>query len=153
MMSPEKSKKSGKKNNFQFYKPVQSESMPLKVYANKIPAGFPSPADDFLEKNLDLNEYLIGNKAATFLIRVDGDSMKNAGIFHDDLLLVDRSAEPESGKIVLVVLNGEFTIKRLIKIGQQLFLQPENDNFKPIEVTADMNFQVFGVITFAIHKV
>jgi len=152
-MSAKGNRKQKLPGNLQIFKPTSSGAKPLKVYAHKIPAGFPSPAEDYLEKNLDLNDYLIGNKAATFLIRVEGSSMKDAGIFHDDLLVVDRSVEPENRKIVLGVLNGEFTIKRLMKKGQQLFLQAENENFKSIEITEEMDFQVFGVVTFAIHKV
>ena len=124
----------------------------LNFYASQIPAGFPSPAEDFMEKRLDLNDYLVKNQASTFLIRVKGNSMVNAGIFDGDLLVVDRSVEPADGKIVLGVLNGEFTVKRIVKKGKKLILAPENENYKPIEITEEMDFQSWGVVTFSIHK-
>ena len=124
----------------------------LNFYTSQIPAGFPSPAEDFMEKRLDLNDYLVKNQASTFLIRVKGNSMVNAGIFDGDLLVVDRSVEPSDGKIVLGVLNGEFTVKRIVKKGKKLILTPENENYKPIEITEEMDFQSWGVVTFSIHK-
>jgi DNA polymerase V len=124
----------------------------LNLYTSHIPAGFPSPAEDFMEKRLDLNDYLIKNQASTFFIRVRGNSMVNAGIFDGDLLVIDRSAEADEGKIVLGVLNGEFTVKRISKKGKKLFLVPENEAFNPIEVTEEMDFQIWGVVTFSIHK-
>ena len=126
--------------------------MNLNLYAHPIPAGFPSPADDFLEKRLDLNDYLVKNKAATFLVRVEGTSMENAGIFDGDVLVVDRSIEASDGKIILGVLNGEFTVKRISMQKGRLFLVPENQQFKPIEVTEEMDFKIWGVVTFALHK-
>lgn len=138
--------------SFDLFSPETLSQHELELFSSQIPAGFPSPADDFLEKRLDLNEYLIKNKSATFLIRVHGDSMINAGIFDGDLLVVDRSAQPSSGKIILGVLNGEFTLKRIDKRKNKLFLVPENDDFKPIEVTNEMDFKIWGVVTFAIHK-
>ena len=152
-MSDPKNKKQKSSIIFRFYKPEITGTSSLQVYAHKVPAGFPSPAEDFLEKDLNLNDYLISNKAATFLVRVEGNSMIGAGILPDDLLVIDRSIEPEDGKIVLGVLNGEFTIKRLMKKGKQLFLRAENEDYQPIEITEEMSFQVFGVVTFAIHKV
>jgi DNA polymerase V len=124
----------------------------LNLYSSRIPAGFPSPAEDFMEKSLDLNDYLIKNQASTFLVRVRGNSMINAGIFDEDLLVIDRSVEPADGRIVLGVLNGEFTVKRIMKKGKQLILASENEIFKHIEVTEEMDFQIWGVVTFSIHK-
>lgn len=124
----------------------------LPLYAGRIPAGFPSPAEDFLEKQLDLNDYIGGNRASTFLVRVQGNSMENAGIFDGDLLVVDRSVEPENGRIVLGVLNGEFTVKRINREGNKLFLSPENPQYKPIEITEEMDFQTWGVVTFSVHQ-
>ena len=152
-MSKSKNNKEKFVENIQFYKPKAEETSALNVFAHKVPAGFPSPAEDFLEKTLDLNEYLIHNKAATFLIRVEGDSMIDAGIFSGDLLVIDRSIEAEDRKLVLGVLNGEFTIKRILIKGRQMFLQAENPDFQAIEITEEMDFRVFGVVTFAIHKV
>jgi len=136
----------------EFYSPAKDREVNLNLYAHPIPAGFPSPADDFLEKRLDLNDYLVKNKAATFLVRVEGTSMENAGIFDGDVLVVDRSIEASDGKIILGVLNGEFTVKRISIQKGRLFLVPENQQFKPIEVTEEMDFKIWGVVTFALHK-
>jgi DNA polymerase V len=132
--------------------PDKHSSLFLNLYTSHIPAGFPSPAEDFMEKRLDLNDHLIRNPTATFLVRVKGNSMVNAGIFDGDLLIIDRSIEAADGKIILGVLNGEFTIKRINKRGKILFLAPENDSFKPIEITEEMDFQIWGVVTYSIHK-
>jgi DNA polymerase V len=132
--------------------PEINEKKNLNFYTSQIPAGFPSPAEDFMEKRLDLNEYLIKNQAATFLIKVNGNSMVNAGIFDGDILIIDRSLEAKDGKIVLGVLNGEFTIKRIRKKGKKLLLTPENENYNAIEITEEMDFQVWGVVTYSIHK-
>ena len=122
------------------------------MYSNTIPAGFPSPAEDFLEKRLDLNDYLIKNKSSTFLVKVHGDSMKDAGIIDGVILIIDRSIEPTNGKIILGVINGEFTVKRIKCSKDKTWLIPENDNFKPIEISDEIDFKVWGVVTFAIHK-
>jgi len=118
-----------------------------------VAAGFPSPADDFLEDKLDLNEKLIKHPAATFFVRVSGNSMVKAGINSGDLLIVDRSLEPRTGNIIVAILNGDFTVKRISKRGQRLFLVPENSNYNPIEITDDSNFQVWGVVTNVIRNV
>ncbi len=125
----------------------------LPLYSNTISAGFPSPADDFLERKLDLNQYLIKNPSATFLIRVNGISMTNAGIFDGDILIVDRSLEAVSGSVIIGVVSGEFTVKRIVKKGKKLFLQPENENYQPVEITEEMNFIIWGVVTYTLHKV
>jgi DNA polymerase V len=132
--------------------PDKDSSLLLNLYTSHIPAGFPSPAEDFMEKRLDLNDHLIRNPASTFLVRVKGNSMVNAGIFDGDLLIIDRSIEATDGKIILGVLNGEFTIKRINKKGKKLLLAPENENYQPIEITEEMDFQIWGVVTFSIHK-
>ncbi|MEZ5196543.1 MAG: translesion error-prone DNA polymerase V autoproteolytic subunit [Bacteroidales bacterium] len=139
-------------NHYELITPEDTGSSPLDLFAHQVPAGFPSPAEDFLEKRLDLNDYLIKNRSATFLIKVKGDSMVNAGIFDGDILVVDRSVEAGENRIVVGVLNGEFTVKRIRKEGTKLLLLPESDKFKPIEVTEEMNFQIWGVVTFSIHK-
>jgi DNA polymerase V len=125
-------------------------SFPL--YASKISAGFPSPADDYLELNLNLNQYLIKHPAATFFVRVEGDSMIGAGIHPGDLLIVDRSLQPMDGKIIIAVLNGDLTVKRL-KIKDGIYtLIPENKNYAPIQITEEMNFSIWGVVTSVIHE-
>ena len=148
----EKEKKTNSKTSFEFYLPGDSDPVILKLYASQIPAGFPSPADDFAEKTLDLNDYLIGNKSATFLVKVQGESMINTGIFDGDLLVIDRSKDFIHGKVILGVLNGEFTVKRLELKKDKVFLLPENDQFNKIEITEEMDFKIWGVVTFAIHK-
>ncbi len=116
-------------------------------------AGFPSPADDFVELNLDLNDYLVDHPEATFFVRVSGDSMINAGIHQDDLLIVDRSLEPENDKVIIAIVNGEFTCKKFHKDSQgNIKLLPANKNYSPIEISENMDFQVWGVVTYVIHK-
>lgn len=123
----------------------------LPFFQTKISAGFPSPAEEYSEKKLDLNEHLIKHPSATFFIKVSGDSMIGAGIHSGDLLIVDRSQEPANNKIVIAVLDGEFTVKRIMKKKDKIFLIPENDDFKPIEIKAEMNCEVWGVVTHVIH--
>ena len=127
-------------------------SIKLPLYSYKISAGFPSPADDHLEKNLDLNSHLIKHPAATFFVRVNGDSMINAGIHDNDILIVDRSLKPSHGKVVIAVVDGQMTVKRLYKQSGKLILMPENKNFKPIEVTENMSIEIWGVVVTAIHS-
>ena len=98
----------------------------LPYFDGSVPAGFPSPAEDYLETPLDLSEYLIENKAATFMMRVDGDSMKDAGILDGDLLVVDRAAKPVNGSVVIVAVNGEYTVKRLRRCPDCVWLEPAN---------------------------
>ena len=124
----------------------------LPLYSCKISAGFPSPADDHLEKNLDLNNYLIKHPAATFFVRVNGDSMINAGIHDNDILIVDRSLKPSHGKIVIAVVDGQMTVKRLYKQSGKLLLIPENKNFKPIKITENMSMEIWGIVVTAIHS-
>lgn len=154
-MVPQK-KKAGKiqdHQSFDFFVPQKGSDQEIDLYAYQIPAGFPSPAEDFIEKTLDLNDYLISNKSATFLVRVQGNSMINAGIHDGDMLVVDRSVEPTGGKIILGVLNGEFTVKRISRQGSKIYLEPENEKFNRIEITPEMNFTTWGVVTFAIHQI
>ncbi len=120
---------------------------------SRISAGFPSPADDYIERNLDLNDYLVRRPAATFFVRVQGDSMIQAGIHDGDILIVDRSREPADGKVVIAVLNGEMTVKRLRRCGDRLVLMPENQRHEPIEIGAGSDFTVWGVVVWAIHEV
>jgi len=124
----------------------------LPLFVSKVPAGFPSPADDFIEKKLDLNEFLIKKPAATFFVQVDGDSMINAGINSGDILIVDRSLEARDGKIIVAMLDGEFTIKRTKKRYDKLYLLAENPNYEPIEILEDNGFEVWGVVTYVIHR-
>ena len=132
-------------------KNVNLSEIDLPLFANRISCGFPSPADDYLEGFLNLNAKLIPRPSSTFLIKAEGDSMIGAGIYEGDLLIVDKSITPTHNQIVVAVVNGEFTIKRLLYRFPKTILQPENPKNAPIEVTAEMNFQVWGVVTYTIH--
>jgi len=116
-----------------------------------VPAGFPSPAADYVEGPLDLNRYLIHHPAATFFVRVIGDSMTGVGIYPNDLLIVDRAIDPISGSIVIAVVNGELTVKRLHYSGERIALLPENPAYPPIEITPAMTLEIWGVVTQSIH--
>ncbi|MEO5343807.1 MAG: translesion error-prone DNA polymerase V autoproteolytic subunit [Gammaproteobacteria bacterium SHHR-1] len=131
---------------------VQCQGYRLPLYASKVSAGFPSPADDYLEGALDLNEHLIAHPAATFFVRVSGDSMLGAGIHPDDILVVDRSLEASSGRIVVVALDGELTVKRLHINGQEVRLLPENPAYAPIVLREEGELHVWGVVTSVIHR-
>ncbi len=133
-------------------KPNFSSFFPLPFYSSTIPAGFPSPANDYVEKKLDLNEHLIKSPAATFFVRVAGDSMTKVGIFDGDLLIVDRSLEAKNDSIIVAILNGEFTVKRLVKTRKGFSLMPENDHYRPIEITEDTDFEVWGIVTNVVHS-
>ena len=117
-----------------------------------ISAGFPSPADDYIDRLLDLNELLIKNPPATFFVKVAGDSMTGAGINDGDTLVVDRSIEAASGKIVIAAVNGELTVKRLVKNNDSCRLVAENPNYEPMEITEEINCVIWGVVTSVIHQ-
>lgn len=134
------------------FQPVANQVLTCPAYTSAISAGFPSPADDYIEKNLDLNEMMIHHPAATFFVRVEGDSMKDGGIQSGDLLVVDRAVEAVDGKIVVAILNGEFTVKRIWIRGSQIRLLPENPQYSPINIEEGSDFQVWGVVTYVIHK-
>ncbi|STX55667.1 SOS (error prone) mutagenesis protein UmuD (RumA) [Legionella beliardensis] len=122
------------------------------LYSSKVAAGFPSPADDYLELSLDLNEYLIKHPAATFIVRAQGDSMRDAGIHNGDLLIVDRSIEATHDKIVIAALNGELTVKRLFRKDGAVRLIPANNTYSPIDITEDVELVIWGVVTHIIHQ-
>lgn len=130
---------------------IKTKGFQLPLYSSKVQAGFPSPADDYIEKHLDLNAHLVKNPASTFFVRVSGESMKDAGIFPDDILVVDRSLEAVDGKVVVVAIDGELTVKRLQKKNNQLYFIPENKNFQPILVKELQDVQIWGVVTNVIH--
>lgn len=122
------------------------------LFLSGVSAGFPSPADDYLDRKLDLNEYLVKNPAATFFVRVAGDSMTGAGINDNDILIVDRSLEPCSGNIVIAVVNGELTVKRLMRSKNSWRLLAENPTYPPLEIDEETPLEVWGVATHAIHS-
>ena len=123
----------------------------IPLASASVQAGFPSPAEDHMENALDLNEHLVSNPAATFFVRVRGNSMQDAGIQGGDILVVDRSITPGNGQIVIAMLDGDFTVKRLRKRGQRVYLEAENAEFTPIEISESQELTVWGVVTFVIH--
>lgn len=129
-----------------------AEPCPLAFFTCRVEAGFPSPADDYLEGTLDLNEHLIRRPAATFFLRVSGDSMTGAGIYPGDILIVDRSLPPADGRIVIAVIDGELTVKRLSRRHGRIRLLPENPRYPPIEINAEQDLRVWGVVVHAIHS-
>ena len=137
---------------FEVLMPEQATSYALPLFSTNVSAGFPSPADDYTDVKLDLNQYLIKHPSATFFLRVKGNSMIDAGIHEGDLLIVDRSLTAANNKVIIGVLNGDFTVKRMEKRGEQLFLTPANKAYNPIEVQPGMDFKIWGVVTYVIHK-
>ncbi len=128
--------------NLSMFVPVLSK-LRLPCFLSNVPAGFPSPAEDYVEKTLDLNDF-IAHPAATFFVKADGDSMVGAGIYPGDLLIVDRSLEAKHRNIVIAVVNGDMTVKRLIKHTQGWFLKPENDSYPTLEMNE--GDEIWGVV-------
>ena len=123
------------------------------MFTEQVAAGFPSPADDYLEGNLDLNKYLIKHPVATYFVRVTGDSMVGAGIHSGDILIVDRAIEPTSRRVVIAIINGELTVKRLLRKNGKIILMPENEKYKPIEIKDETDLEIWGVVTTVLHGV
>ena len=123
----------------------------IPLFSGKVAAGFPSPADDYVEKTLDLNDLLIQKPAATFFVRAEGESMLGAGIHPNDILVVDRSIDPVVGKVVICALNGELTVKRLKSIGSEIILGAENPAYSDITVQEEIDMIFWGVVTNVIH--
>ncbi len=126
-------------------------SCPRPLVLARVPAGFPSPADDYVDGSLDLNELLIRRPEATFFVRVEGDSMVGAGIHSGDLLIVDRSAAATGGDVVIAAIDGELTVKRVRRGDGALWLVAENEAYPPLEVTTEL--VIWGVVEHVIHKV
>ena len=124
----------------------------LPVFASAVPAGVPSLVEDYTEGHLDLNEHLISNPQKTFIVKVSGDSMLDAGIHPDDLLIVDQSIDPQDGHVVVAALDGDLTVKRLCRQGERVFLMPENSGYAGIEVGETAHFVIWGVVTNVIHR-
>jgi DNA polymerase V len=124
----------------------------LPLFISSVSAGFPSPAEDYMDRKLDLNELLIKNPVATFFVRVEGDSMINAGIQHGDILVVDRSRQAVSGDVVIAVLDGELTVKRLVIEAECGRLVAENPAYPAIEINRERGCEIWGVITSVIHQ-
>ncbi len=128
------------------------EKLEIPFFTSSVSAGFPSPADDYTELSLDLNKYLIKHPAATFYAKVKGDSMINAGIRDGDILVVDRALNISDGCIAVCIIDSEFTVKRLKKVADKILLIPENQDYKSIEISEFNDFEVWGVVSYVIHK-
>ena len=142
-----------KESKLQFFIPSSKEKLLLPFVSAKVQAGFPSPADDFIETKISLDKELIKNKEATFYARVEGSSMIGANIHDGDLLVIDRSLEPRNNRIAVCFIDGEFTVKRLRIEKDHILLMPENEKFDPIKVTQDNDFLIWGVVTYIIKAV
>ena len=117
-----------------------------------ISAGFPSPAEDFTELSISLDKHLIQNPAATFMAYANGKSMVQSGIHHGDILIIDRSLNARNGDIIVALLYGEFMIKQLSIIKDTFFLVPKNSEYSPLKISDDMDFEIWGVVTYSIRK-
>ena len=146
---------STKKTNFSIVDVIQpsiQKPIPITLFSHKVPAGFPSPADDHAESRLDLNEYLINQAESTFFVRIKGDSMVDAGILDNDIVIVDRSKSAAINDIVLASIDGEFTVKVLTKNNTGPYLMPANKEFKPIYIEEGSQFEIWGVVTGSVRK-
>jgi len=141
-----------KQNKLTFFYPNLESKIRIPFIQDGVSAGFPSPAQDFMENNIDLNKELSENPLATFYIRVSGNSMVDAGIENNDVLVVDRSLEPEDKKIAICFIDGEFTVKRLKLEQGNLYLIPENKNYEPLKISEENNFIIWGIVTYVIKK-
>ncbi len=124
----------------------------LPLFLTPVMAGFPSPADDYVDEQLDLHRYLVKNPASTFFLRAEGESMINAGIHDNDLLIVDRSLDAGHNSIVIAAVDGELTVKRLVRQQEKTLLMPENENFAPIDITEREYVHIWGVVAYVVHK-
>ena len=142
-----------KKGKLTILKPEKGNKLGQWLVEQGISAGFPSPADDFKEIRISLDKELVKNKAATFYARVSGESMVGAGLDDGDLLVIDRSLDPQSGKIAVCFIDGEFTVKRIKKEEDRLYLMPENKKYKRIEIKEENELIIWGVVEYVIKKV
>ena len=142
-----------KKEKLTFLKPEKGNNLGQWLVEQGISAGFPSPADDFKEIRISLDKELVKNKEATFYARVSGDSMIGAGLEDGDLLVIDRSLNPENGKIAVCFVDGEFTVKRIKKENDNFYLIPENKKYKRIEIKEESELIIWGVVEYVIKKV
>jgi len=147
------SKKITQVNSLTFFIPDETENLRIPISNNTVSAGFPSPAEDFKEKRISLDNTLIKNKEATFYARVSGKSMIGAGLDDGDLLVIDRSLEAKNGKIAVCFLDGEFTVKRLQIEKDTITLLPENEKYKPIKVPKGSDLLIWGIVTYVIKAV
>ena len=129
-----------------------SSKLLIPLVTETISAGFPSPAEDHIELGIDLNKYLLKNPISTFFLRVSGSSMNKAGIYNNDLLIIDRSINPRPGHIVVALLDGEFTLKRLIKKQNNYYLKADKENYPAIDLYEYIDIQIWGVAIYSIHE-
>lgn len=142
-----------KEQTLTFYRPDFESKIQIPLIKEGVSAGFPSPAADFMENSIDLNKALTKNPLATFYIKVKGNSMVDAGISDQDVLVVDRSLEPQNNKIAICFIDGEFTVKRIQVEKDCLYLMPENATYSPIKVTEENQLVIWGIVTYVIKKV
>ncbi len=142
-----------KRNKLTFLKPKKGDSLGQWLIEQGISAGFPSPADDFKEIRISLDRELVKNEESTFYARVSGDSMIEAGLDDGDLIVIDRSLDPENGKIAICFIDGEFTVKRINKERGKIYLQPENKKYKAIELKENNELIIWGIVQYVIKKV
>ncbi len=136
----------------EFLTPVITEESKLPLAASPISAGFPSPAEEFEGLKINLNDELIKHPEATFYARVKGHSMKDAGIQNGDLLVIDKTQEPKDGCVAVCAIDGEFTLKRLALKEDSIYLMPTNAEYKPIKITENNDFLIWGILSYVIHK-
>ena len=141
-----------KKGKLTFLKPEKGNNLGQWLVEQGISAGFPSPADDFKEVRISLDKELVKNQESTFYARVSGDSMLEAGIDDGDLLVIDKSLSPENGKIAVCFIDGDFTIKRIVKEKGKLYLKPENKKYKSIEIREGNELIIWGIVEYVIKK-
>jgi DNA polymerase V len=143
-----------KKEELAFYSLNNDNLKKIHVYEGGVSAGFPSPADDYLDVDLNLHQYLVKHPASTFFIIAKGHSMEKAGIGDEDLLVVDKSLEAKNNDIVIAVVNGEFTVKRYLNINNQFILRAETElnNYPDIKIDESIDFEIWGVVTHTIHN-
>tara|TARA_X000000950_G_C13889798_1_gene650375 strand:- start:2287 stop:2721 length:435 start_codon:yes stop_codon:yes gene_type:complete len=141
-----------KEDKLMFLKPKKEDQLGQWLIEEGVSAGFPSPADDFREIRISLDKELIKNTESTFYARVSGDSMENAGLSDGDLIVIDRSLNPENKKIAVCNIDGDFTVKRILKKGNKLYLKPENKSYNKIEIKNDQQLIIWGIVTYVIKK-
>ena len=141
-----------KYKNLDLFQSIKKKQILTPVFLDSVSAGFPSPATDYMENKLDLNEYLIKHPASTFIVKAKGPSMTDAGILSGDLLIVDRSITPKSNDIVIASIFGDLTVKKLQKKANSLFLLSANSDYPSIQVKEEMECFIWGVVTYVIHE-
>ena len=141
-----------KKSKLIFLKPTKEESLGQWLVEQGISAGFPSPADDFKEVRISLDKELVRNVESTFYARVSGESMEGAGLSDGDLIIIDRSLNPDNNKIAVCFVDGEFTVKRIVKKSNKIYLKPENKKYEMIEISEGSELLIWGIVTYVIKS-